>query len=202
MTRGWLNMAPVLQNFFTVLNNVLFLQNDQELGWEDLCMTVLTDSLHLYDKNVYCKDWPKAQSTLNRIFWWGVISLSTIIGCFLMVLCVVVFLCAEYMKHCLKPLLRQSASRRAPTNSILQAPPMPGFLKVSEKWIGSKSENSQKHQLIQRFPFVDGRVMEIFWPNSPQVTQKSIISQSYSSVTVLMCVCSRQFKMADISLPL
>ena len=56
VTPVWLNMAPVLQNFFTLLNNVLFLQNDQELGWEDLCMTVLTDSLHLYDKNVYCKD--------------------------------------------------------------------------------------------------------------------------------------------------
>ena len=36
----------------------------------------------------------------------------------------------------------------------------------------------------------------------PQEAQQSIISQSYSSITVLVCVCYRQLKIADISLPL
>ena len=36
----------------------------------------------------------------------------------------------------------------------------------------------------------------------PQEAQQSIISQSYLSILVLMRVCFRQFKMADISLPL
>ena len=36
----------------------------------------------------------------------------------------------------------------------------------------------------------------------PQEAQQSTISQSYLSILVLMCVCFRQFKMANISLPL